>query len=369
VRRARIQLGLGSVLLGALCLAGLPEVLPDRLPPGALRGLVVDSSGYALPGARVFLFGGTSDRPRAETRSDASGAFDFAFVPPEPRVFVRAPEGSGRLDAFGPAASDARGPLAFVLHRARPLEVRVRRPAELTLEGLEVRVHAARGEASVVSLAHTARDGSVQLPAPARAHVAVEERSTGIFRWRFNVEVPAEGRTLELELPGAQPLSGRLEVSGTGREGLVLVLHEEGPEPQWSGLARTDAAGAFLLPRPVGACSVTVLDPLGRVLPHRTRLAAGASAELVLALEEGPRQIVRTARRGIPLATRVFLWNPLEELLGHGLRTDGSGRVELAVPPRFNLLATPLDGVHEPIEGGNHSWSPGELRLDALQEP
>lgn len=362
------KLILGGIGLAALALAGVPEVLLEPLPPGVLSGVVVDSSGYALPGARVFLFAGDSERPRAETRTDASGAFDFAFVPPRPRVFVRAPEGSGRLDAFGPTPREARGPLAFVLPRARALEVRVRRAPGLALEGLEVRVHGVRGEGSVIALAHTDATGHAELPAPARAHVVVQDLSTGLFRWRFDVEVPAEGHALELELGAAEPLTGRVEVAGLPRAGLELALHADGPEPLWCGLTRSDATGAFTLPHPGVPCRLTVRDPEGRVLPERVQLDAETRA-LTLALDEGEPQVVRTLRDGRPLPARLHLWSRSEGLLGPGLRTDGQGRLELAVPPEFTLIVTPLDHDAEPIQEWDLSRSPHELVLAVPREP
>lgn len=360
---------LWSVTLAALALVGLPERLSDSPPPGVLRGVVVDSAGYALPDARVFLFAGDGERPRAETRSDATGAFDFRFVPPRPRVFVRAPEGSGRLDAFGPAPAEARGTLAFVLHRARPLGVRVRRAPGLTQAGLEVRVHATRGDAAALALAHTDAAGTCELRAPARAHVVVEEPASGLFRWAFDVEVPEGGRVLELELESAATLTGQLEVAGRPGAGLVVDLHTDGPDARWCGRAHSDAEGAFRLPRPPGPCTLSVHDPAGRVLSERVPLAASDTRVPHLVLRTGAPQIVRTARAGRPLATRVHLLEHARGVLGPALATDGAGRLELAVPPHFTLIATPLDGEALPIQEWDLSWSPRELLLDTTREP
>jgi len=360
------KLALGSVTLAALALAGVPELLPEGQPPGVLRGVVVDSSGYALPGARVFLFAAEDARPWAETRTNSDGAFDFGFVPPHPRVFVRAPAGSGRLDAFGPA--HARGTLAFVLHPARPLAVRVVRASGLALEGLEVRVHATRGDGAAVALASTDAGGCVELPAPARAHVVVEERESGLFRWAFDVEVPAAGRTLELELGASAPLQGRLDLAGAPGAELLVDLHTLTPEPRWCGRARSAADGTFTLARPPGACTLSVHDPRGRIPSRRVELAAGESPG-VIALRAGTPQVVRTARAGRPLATRVHLFEPSTGLLGPGLATDGAGRLELGVPPHFTLIATPLDGAGEPIQEWALSADARELRLDASREP
>lgn len=357
---------LGGIALAALALAGLPEVLPAGAPPGVLRGVVVDSAGYALPGAQVYLFAGDSERPRAETRTDAAGGFDFAFVPPLPRVFVRAPEGSGRLDACGPAPG-TRGPLAFVLHRARPLTVRVSRPEGLSLAGLEVRVHEARGESSVLALARTDGEGRAVLGAPARAHVVVEERDTGLFRWSYDVAVPESGRELTLELPASRPLAGTVRVDGRPRAGLALTLHG-GVERVWSSATRSDEHGRFLLARPPGPFTVTVRDPLGRVLPGHYRIAPELDGELALEAEEGAPQVVRTTRGGRPLAARVHLWSPELELLGPGLRTNGSGRIELAVPPQFTLITAPLDEVQEPMLVPDLARSERELALDLARE-
>ena len=112
------------ILLLALALAGVPTLVLAR-PAGPIRGVVVDSAGFALANAEVFLFAEQEARLCGETRTDAQGEFDFTLVSPHPRVFVRAPAGSGRLDAFGPPAEDCGAVLAFVLAKARPLVVRV----------------------------------------------------------------------------------------------------------------------------------------------------------------------------------------------------------------------------------------------------
>lgn len=360
----RTKVGLGALLASTLALAGVPGLVAEVPPSGPLRGVVVDSSGFALADARVFLFREDEERLVGETSTDSSGEFRFALVPPRPRVFVRAPAGSGRMDAFGPSAQDAGASLAFVLHRARALTVRVRDEAGQALAAAEVRVYEERGEAAVLALAHTDERGEAHLGAPSRAHVAVVAPQSGLMRWAFDLTVPEEGRSLEFVLPSAHALHGRVLARGEPVAGVALVAWEDGAAGDWNGHATSAADGSFTLPRTHAPLTLRAVDPLGRFLPTRLALAPDGPTEVELELAAAELQIVRVARAGRPLVARVFVWCEAAGTFGYGLRTNGAGRIELPVPEHFSLHAAPLDQAQEPIEAFDLGRTSSEIRLD-----
>lgn len=348
----------------ALALAGVPTLGPAR-PVGPLRGVVIDSAGFALVDAQVFLFAEEEERLYGETRTDAAGEFDFALVPPHPRVFVRAPAGSGRLDAFGPPAEDCGATLAFVLQRARPLAVQVHDERGAPLAGAEVRVYEERTEAAVVALARTDEQGKAQLPAPARAHVAVvAPDETGLMRWKFELEVPEDGLELDFELPTARRLQGFVRAAGQPVSGVELVLWQDGLDGGWNGFTTSAADGSFCLPWTRGPATLRALDPAGRFLPARRALDPEEPGEPQLELTPGTRRVVRTSRQGLPFVARVFAWSEEAEAWGYGPRTNGAGRVELPVDAHFGLHVAPLDPALEPIECWDVPPGPDELRLE-----
>jgi len=369
VKLQATRVTLGLVLALALALAGVPALLPARTPLAPLHGVVIDDSGYALAGARVFLFAEDEARLCSATESDASGEFSFPLVPARPRVLVRAPPASGRLDAFGPPVEDAGGRLAFVLPRARPLVVRVRAADGAPVADAEVRVYSERGEAALVALGTTDARGQIELGAPARAHVAAFAPDTGLARWAFDVELAEAGGEVELELTPATPLRGRVHAQGEALAGIALVLWEDGLAGGWNGLATSDAEGAFELPRTAAPCTLRALDPAGRFLPARVTLAPDGPDFVALELALGARQTVRTTQRGLPLVTRVFAWSPAVEAFGYGQRTNGAGRVELAVAERFAVVALPLDPAFAPLERWDMAPSALDLRLEPQRSP
>jgi len=365
VRLAPTRAALLLVLALALALAGVPTLVPEEPTPGPIRGVVIDSTGYPLAEAQVYLFSEREGRLHARTRSDAQGEFRFTLVPPGPRVFVRAPPGSGRLDAFGPPAEDCGASLAFVLHPARPLEVRVRDQAGAPLAGAEVRVYEERTEASAVGLAHTDAQGTARVGAPARAHVAVVATDgTGLMRWRFALAVPEAGTTLDVTLPRAELVRGRVRCAGEPVAGIELVAWEDGLEGGWNGFATSAEDGSFALPRTSAATTLRALDPRGRFLPARLVLGTPSADALEVELVRGEPQVVRTTRRGLPVVTRVFAWSEEAGAWSYGPRTNGAGRVELPVGARFALHAAPLDPALEPSECWDVPRGQGELRLE-----
>ena len=359
------RLALLAVLLLAFTLAGVPSFAPAGPPPGPLRGVVIDGAGFALADARVFLFAEHEGRLCAETRTDKHGEFDFVVVPPHPRVFVRAPAGSGRLDAFGPPAEDCGAALAFVLQQARTLVVHVRDEAGAPVEGAEVRVYEERTEAAIVALARSDEHGNARVAAPARAHVAVvAPDEAGLMRWKFDLDVPESGLELDFELPEARPVRGRVSAAGEPVAGIELVLWQDEVDGGWNGFATSAADGTFTLPWTGGPATLRALDPAGRFLPARRALAADGPGELLLELERGARRVVRTSRRGLPFVARVFAWSGSAEAWGYGPRTNGAGRVELPVDAPFGLHVAPLDPALEPIECWDVPADSGELRLE-----
>lgn len=359
------QVALLAVCALAISLAGVPYLL--RAPrAGALRGVVVDARGFGVTDASVYLFDEGALRLVEETRSDPDGDFEFHLAVDGARVLVQPPEASGLLPAWSAAGAEAESRLAFVLHPARELTVRVRDARGAALPLAEVRVYEEREEVAVLACVRTDLEGRARLPAPERAHVAVLAPSAPhLMRWRFDLEVPAGGARLELEVPESVTLDGVVHGPEGPLAGVILVSWEEGAPEGWNGFTRSDSAGRFTLARTRNATLLRALDPSGAHLPARLRLPPGASAPLVLALEPGAPQVVRTTRNGLPLEAFVWSWSPTAEVWSWGARSDPAGRATLPVGERFSIHAQPLDRAFAPMEAWDLPYRMETLRLEA----
>ncbi|HEX6885557.1 MAG TPA: carboxypeptidase-like regulatory domain-containing protein [Planctomycetota bacterium] len=359
------QIALLSVGLLALSLAGVPFLL--RTPgAGALHGVVVDARGFGVVDASVYLFDEGALRLVEETRSDPDGDFEFHLPVTGARVLVQPAEASGLLPAWSASGAEAESRLAFVLHPARELVVRVRDERGAPLPLAEVRVYEEREEVAVLACVRTDGEGRARLPAPGRAHVAVRAPSEPyLMRWRFELEVPAGGTRLELRVPDSVPLSGVVRGPEGPLAGVVLVSWEEGEPEGWNGFTRSDAAGRFTLARTRGATLLRALDPSGAHLPARLRLAPGTGEPLALALEPGAPQVVRTTRNGLPLEAFVWSWSPTVEVWSWGARSGPGGRATVPVGERFSIHAEPLDPALAPMEAWDLPYRLETLRLEA----
>jgi hypothetical protein len=365
----------------ALCLAGVLVLAPRGAADA--NGLVIDERGYGVADAAVYLFSETRQQLVAETRTDAGGAFRLHLDVPDARVLVTPAPHSGLVAAWGLSMDaarerDAGDALAFVLRRARPLEVRVRDARGRPLAGAEVRVYDEHGETAVVALALTDWNGRARLGVPARASVAVlAPAPVRLVRWRLDVEVRAEGSSLAFTLPDAELVAGRVTDGEAGLAGVVVVSTEggpgatAGPEP-WNGFALTDASGAFRVPRTAGPAELVALDPGGTFLPRRIVLPpalAGAPAAFPraprLALARGAPRTVHVAHAGQPLDARVWSWSPADELWGWGARSGTSGTVRLPVSSDAGLRADPIDPAHGALEAWNVSFEEPPTLLES----
>lgn len=358
----------GGVALLALALMGVPFFLARRLPGTLDGGLVVDGRGFGVADAAVYLFSEEHLQLVEETRTDEDGDFTFHLDAARPRIWVRPPGDSGLLPAWNPPAEATSGPQAFVLARARPLCVNVRDlfQADAPIAGAEVRVYEAEEEPSVVAIGTSGVDGRALLSAPAVAHVAVfAPGPTRLARWRFDVAVPEQGGELFLALPPVRELRGHVRDAHGPLAGIVLVSWEEGLEGGWNGFVRSDAQGAFVLPCTAGPTEVRALDPEGRALPRRLRLASDHEGPLEIELVQGHELAVRTTRKGFPIGARVWSWAPEAEAWGWGLRTSSGGRARISVDARFGIRAEPFDPALAPLEAWDVPYTEGLLSLEA----
>lgn len=357
------------VLLGvfalALSLAGVPFLLgsPDT---GALRGVAVDSRGFGVAGASVFLFQEQELRMLEETRTDDDGDFEFLQATTGTRVFVRPEPGSGLLPAWSPSEAEGETRLALVLHPARALEVHVRDPQGAPIPLAEVRVYTQRTETVVLATARTDARGSAHLPAPAQAHVAVlAPREPRLMRWRFDLAIPEAGLELEFSMPSGESLGGVVRGPEGPLANIVLVSWEEGSLDGWNGFARSDERGCFTLPRTPGPTLVRAQDPSGAHLPARVRATTVGEEGLEIHLEAGAPQIVRTTRNGLPLEAFVWSWSPEAEVWSWGARSSPAGRATVPVGERFSIRAEPLDPAFGPMEAWDVPYRTETLRLEA----
>jgi hypothetical protein len=356
---------LAFVLLLALSLVGVPFILRPR-DMAAVRGVVLDGRGFGVPEVAVFLFDVERRQLLEETRTEARGDFAFHLSSRDVRVFVRPPEASGFLPAWGPAHEDGVGRQALVLQPARGLELAVRGPDGQPLAGAEVCVYERRVEAVALDLARTGADGRAHLLAPARADVRVREPRSGLARWRFDLEVPVEGGELVLDLPTGRRVRGVVR----GPEGPLAgawISAEADSESTWSDFATSAGDGGFELCLGLGPATLRVLDPTAAHLPLARRLATAELAEssLALELERATPLVVRIARNGLPLAARVWSWSGASEAWSFGARTDVAGRARVPVGARYGLRAEPLDPAFAPLELWDVDHAAGTLHLEA----
>ncbi|NOT30766.1 MAG: hypothetical protein HOP15_10010, partial [Planctomycetes bacterium] len=303
--------------------------------------------------------------------SEEDGDFAFQLEAARPRLFVRPSAESGLLPAWGLPAEDAAGSQAFVLRRARRLAVEVRDLAGAPVVAAEVRVYERRGEAAVIALGETDRDGRAVLLAPALADVAViAPGNARLARWHFDCSIPAEGSTLAFTLPPATSVSGQVLGAAGPLEGIVLVAREDGLEGGWNGFALSDAEGHFALPFTAAASTLSAYDPAAEYLPGRLRFdSTRASPALALELERGAPLVVRVSRQGLPLGARVWSWCPTSASWSAGARTGPSGRAKVPVGARFGVHAEPLDPAYASLEVWDVPHETGTLQLEAGARP
>lgn len=366
MRMRPTQVALGAVLALAISLAGVPFVL--RSPEeAALRGVVVDSRGFGIADASVFLFQESELRLVGETRSDEDGDFEFPLMPQDARIFVQPSPSSGLLASWSPSRTEAEERVAFVLHPARTLEVRVRDAQGAPVPLAEVRVYETRAEPVVVALGRTDGTGLARMPAPPRAHVAVlATQEPRLMRWRFEQDIPARGARLEFELPAPRVLRGFVRSPDGPLAGIVLVAWEEGDPEGWNGFAHSDDSGRFELPSTRTRTIVRALDPSGAHLPALLHVGPETGEPLDLELQPGSPQVVRTTRNGFPLEAMVWSWSPTAETWSFGARTSKGGRATLPVGERFSILAEPLDPAFAPMEAWDVPYRTETLHLEAL---
>ena len=91
---------------GFVCLFA-PFGLQAASIPGSIQGSIKDSSGAAVPHARVGLYSPVG--LQAESASDSSGAFRFAAAPPDANHLVITAEGFATTQVALPAP----GPVSY----------------------------------------------------------------------------------------------------------------------------------------------------------------------------------------------------------------------------------------------------------------
>lgn len=358
------QAALLGVTALALALLGVPYAFAPATDP-SIQGVVLDGRGFGLADVPLYLF---SEKPPSlieETRTDSSGAFAFHLDAACPRVLARPIPASGWLPRWSAPAERAERTLAFVLERARPLEVQVRDLGGRPVGGAEVRVYEPGLDPSLVTHALTDDNGVALVTAGARAHVAaLAPGTTSLARWRFDLAVPRDGGGTLLVLPPAETVRGRVLGPDGPVAGVLVLAREEGLEGGWNGFGESDGEGAFAVSRSQGPTEFLALDPTGVHLPMRLRPARGEDP-VELRLERGVPQGVRTSVEGRPLPSRVWSWSPATGLWGWGQDTDGEGRVRLPVEARFGLHAAPLDATVAALEAWDVPREEGTLRLEA----
>ena len=228
--RRATQVGLVGFGLLALSMTGIPFFLHAPERADVLSGVVVDGRGFGVEGASVYLFSEDDQSLIAETLTDGDGDFEFQLEAERPRVYVRPSEEEGLLAAWSLPCEELAPRLSFVLQPAHPLGVTVRNHAGELVAGAEVRVYDRR-EPAVVSLGETDGLGRAVLAAPASAHVAVlAPGAVPVARWRFDFEVQPAGSELELTLPAARVVRGRVQGERGPLGGVVVIASEAGPE-------------------------------------------------------------------------------------------------------------------------------------------
>ena len=370
MRPSANQLALAGVALLALSLAGLPMFLRGDEASGSVRGVVLDGRGFGVADAAVFLFDEGRLQLREETRTTSAGDFAFHLGTARARVFVRPPESSRLLPAWGPPEEDAPERLALVLRAARRLTVEVRDLDGSPVDGAEVRVYERRAEAVALVLAETDRRGRAALVAPALADVAVfAPDEPHLARWRFDCAVPEEGAELSFTLPPAVRVRGRILGDSGALAGIAVVAWEADREDGWNGFALSDPEGDFALPITSAPTVVRAFDPSGKYLSARASCESPPDAPLALHMIRGSSLSVQVVRDGAVLPSRVWSWTPDSAAWSVGVLTDPTGRADVPVGARFGVHAEPLDPAYVPLEVWDVPFEEERLKLEASARP
>jgi hypothetical protein len=358
----RAVLLLVSVL--ALGLAAVPALFPIAPRPGSLRGVVLDERGFGVPSAAVYLFDADAGRMVEEVRSGPKGDFASTLDRGRARIFVQPPAAAGLAADWARSPPDG-GRLAVVLRRGRALRIRVRASDGRPVSGGEVRVHDPGADYDVVALARTDDLGRARLIVPERVTVGVvPEDATLAPRWSLDLDVPAAGLDLDLELPRSTPFRGEVRGADGPLAGILLTAWEDGPGGEWNGFDRSDVEGRFELARTSPGTLLRAVDPRGVHLPLRITFAGPPPVPLVLTLERGNPLVVRPSWDGRSSEARIWSWSPSAATWSFGERTE-EGAARVPVESRFGIRADPFDPALAPIDAWDLPLQAQDLRLES----
>jgi hypothetical protein len=275
-----------------------------RLGPAAtLEGAAVRPDGAAAAGAQVTLFAhGTRE---AVARAGAGEDGRFAVRGLAPGAYDVLAEAPGVSPAWTPGvtlAPGARFPLRLALAATGAVDGTVVDPAGRALAGVAVRA-VVRGDGPPASSAAEARtdfEGRFRLEGlwVGRAEIVARQEHVPLGVSAAVQVAAGRASRLELVLPEAGALSGRISAAGEARpRGTTAVAVAMGAGPGTLQVARAaaDADGSYLLALPAGEYRVYA-EPGGaasgglRAAPAFARVTAGRTARLDLALPAPARE-------------------------------------------------------------------------------
>jgi hypothetical protein len=289
--------------------------------PDGLKGRVVDAAGAAVPGAKIWVIGGSWDEPAsvAETTTDSQGSFSFPTVWKE----LKAAGAFKRLShSFSLAARDNRGRFGWVTSIGRvaepPSAIVLVEPGEACgrivdragkpIAGAEiVPAIVTRPDAKRLSNDYlrippalaapmattTAADGSFTIrgiPAAAQIQARLSHREFGTPRVLWDstkpVTITLDGRLGRIEGQLAVPDGKRLPA----QLGLAIQRKHRADEP-------TDRSVQFLYMKTVSADAdgrfrIDALPPGHYSISLASTPECGYNADLILDLDVGPNKVV-----------------------------------------------------------------------------
>jgi hypothetical protein len=336
----------------------------------AVEGTVTRAAG-AAPGAELLLL--AHGTPRVMARAVAGDGGRFAFGPLAPAAYdlvATAKDASPTLVEGVTVAAGERFVARVALTATGAVTGTVRDPAGHPLAG--VRVHAVPRDGGLRALppveARTDFEGRFRLAPLAAGRVDVVAREEALAVGTARAVVVADGRdaTIDLVLPGAGVLSGRISASGRPPPPgttVVAVPLRAGEGLAQAARAAADAHGGFELPLPAGeyrvhAALAGALAPgeAGpaarpgaasaadlRVAPAFVRVEPGRTARVALAVapSDGGVEILVLEPGGAPSpGAQVTLARADDARVALAVEAGDDGRVVL--DPRMGMGGRPV---------------------------
>lgn len=326
------------------------------LPANHLRGVVRDPSGNSLPGIVVELL--AADESLAEllrasrsgasggiTRTDDSGGFDFAGLPPGD-YRVRAADRRGMSDWIPASiAAAATVDTLITLSRALSLRGRVVGPDGATIA--EARVAVKQADRAQPRMARSRDDGTFEIQPLISGPAALEVEALGFATARIELRLPFTQGTgeLEIHLAEARTIRGRVVDARTRAPIPSFSLRVEtlldGDREAVSKQSVEDRRGEFVLEDlPSGELSLSVRAP-GYFSKGPLAIAATMHTPLEVTLDSAGEVTGRVMGPGnvaMP-GVRVFVRNldapAAGKITTSHTRADGSFRVRDLTPGRI----------------------------------